>query len=288
MAFRRLFDTLPQEAQDQWKLVSAHGNRSETTQWLMDRMKKKDGKWVFELTPHGGQIEKEGVRSNLTSMRNGSRAAPRFRAVYQCGGEAEFQRALRSGELQEVKSSATGKSLFRWEEEYTDRATSFTSNARMSQKEDLDASLFGALHAGFDLQSEQFRTMQLGDLGSGYGSSAGRAGCGGCGGHCGFGGGCGGGCGGMVMGYGGCGGCGCGGGGCGGGGCGGGGCGGGGCGGSSSQGMGMAFSGCGGMGMGSCHGGGGSGQLALQDQTPVLPDQLWAKLDEANASHVHA
>lgn len=36
MAFRRLFDSLPQEAQQEWKVASDHGNRTETTKWLMD------------------------------------------------------------------------------------------------------------------------------------------------------------------------------------------------------------------------------------------------------------
>lgn len=251
MAFRRLFDTLPQEAQQQWKVVQAHGNRSETTQWLMDRMKKVDGKWVFELTPHGGQMQKSGTRSSMTSLHSGSRAVPRFRAVFQCGGEQGFQRALSNGELIEVKSSRTGKSLYRWEEEWSDKASSFQNSTSMSQQEQLNAGVFDAMFAGMDFNAmAPFRNQQV-QMEDQHFQQGFGGGCGGCGGCMGYGGG-------QGMGFG----------------CGPFGSGGG-------QGMGCGFGGGSG---GSDIGFGVRPQLAIEDQSPPLHNVLWQKLDEAKAS----
>lgn len=116
MAFRKLLPDLPLATQRQWKSMN-DGNktpRSQVTKWLMQHMKKVDGRWMFALNEKNGEVEKSRKSMSGQMDSNLERAVPRFMAVNQAGGEQQFFKALQSGEIVEVKSKKSGKPLYRW------------------------------------------------------------------------------------------------------------------------------------------------------------------------------
>ena len=153
MAFRRLFPSLPPEAQSEWQSVKSTGSRQEATQWLMQRMRKHNGKWVFFLSPEGGLVSKERKQQDLQGMEEQGRAVPRFRAIAMAGGLENFQRALASGEIKEVKSKRSGKSLFHWEEERTWKGTESVAHTTLQQSCQAESNVFDDLWMGLDFVS---------------------------------------------------------------------------------------------------------------------------------------
>ena len=87
MAFRKLLPDLPLATQALWKSMN-DGNktpRSHVTKWLMEHMKKVDGRWIFNLNEKNGEVAKsrKSMSSQMDSMFE--RAVPRFMAVQNRG-----------------------------------------------------------------------------------------------------------------------------------------------------------------------------------------------------------
>ena len=155
MAFRKLLPDLPLATQALWKSMN-DGNktpRSHVTKWLMEHMKKVDGRWIFNLNEKNGEVAKsrKSMSSQMDSMFE--RAVPRFMAVQKAGGEPQFFKALQSGEIIEVKSKKSGKSLYRWEEETIEVQHGSQTATAVSMTGMAETEVWNGLFESMDFQS---------------------------------------------------------------------------------------------------------------------------------------
>ena len=155
MAFRKLLPDLPPATQALWKSMN-DGNktpRSHVTKWLMEHMKKVDGRWIFVLNEKNGEVAKsrKSMSAQMDSMVE--RAVPRFMAVQKAGGEPQFFKALQSGEIIEVKSKKSGKSLYRWEEETIEVQHGSQTATALSMTGTAEIEVWNGLYESMDFQS---------------------------------------------------------------------------------------------------------------------------------------
>ena len=155
MAFRKLLPDLPPATQALWKSMN-DGNKtpcSHVTKWLMEHMKKVDGRWIFVLNEKNGEVVKsrKSMSAQMDSMVE--RAVPRFMAVQKAGGEPQFFKALQSGEIIEVKSKKSGKSLYRWEEETIEVQHGSQTATALSMTGTAEIEVWNGLYESMDFQS---------------------------------------------------------------------------------------------------------------------------------------
>ena len=155
MAFRKLLPDLPLATQRQWKSMT-DGNktsRSQVTKWLMQHMRKVDGRWIFALNEKNGDVQKSRKSMSGQMDSNLERAVPRFIAVNQAGGEQQFFKALQNGEIVEVKSKKSGKPLYRWEEETMEVQHGSQTATALSVTGTAEIEVWNALYDSMDFQS---------------------------------------------------------------------------------------------------------------------------------------